>query len=109
MTVAALIRFLRPLDRRLVMPLVRTLARAEASGIGWRLTSGYRTIKKQAQLYALYVAGKSRFPAAPPGKSKHNFGLAFDVVVSDLDAFVEIARSEGLRWGGERDPVHFEI
>lgn len=42
-----------------------------------RVTSAWRSTEKQAELYALYLAGKGNL-AAPPGKSKHERGMALD-------------------------------
>lgn len=47
----------------------------------WYVTSGWRGMKEQADLYMKYVHGGPK--AAPPGKSAHNFGLAVDVVLDD--------------------------
>ena len=74
-----------------------------------RLTSGRRTRKVQRELWEMWVRGESDLPAAPPGTSKHEFGLAADLVTDDLEAAVRAARAVGLRWGGRRDPVHFEL
>lgn len=43
------------------------------------VTSGLRTYGEQTRLYMAYLAGRSRLPAAPPGRSAHNYGLAIDV------------------------------
>ena len=42
------------------------------------LTSKFRTLAKQQELYDDYKAGKSNVQAAPPGKSMHNWGGAYD-------------------------------
>jgi len=72
-----------------------------------RVTSTYRSISQQARLYNEYRAGRRQLPAAPPGRSLHNFRLAFDMVAIDLRALGNLWTSVGGRWGGERDPVHF--
>jgi hypothetical protein len=63
-------------------------------------------------LYRRYVAGQSRYPAAPPGRSYHNFARAFDVDDRDPDQLVQMGavwESWGGRWGGRfGDPIHFE-
>lgn len=79
-----------------------------------RVTSTVRSRAEQARLYRRFLAGKSRFPAAPPGRSKHQLGRAIDIVARD-----EVLRSLGLawerlgpnfKWGGRfRDPIHFEL
>ena len=85
------------------------LTAASAEGIDIWVTSGYRSRAHQKRLYDRWKAGKSRLPAAPPGKSNHERGRAADLVASDLQRVVAIARKLGLRWAGEKDPVHFEL
>jgi D-alanyl-D-alanine carboxypeptidase len=76
-----------------------------------QLTSTLRTREEQTALYSAYLAGASRYPAAPPGHSKHELGLAFDyvapsAVLSELGA---VWKSYGGNWGGDGDdPIHFE-
>lgn len=43
------------------------------------ITSGWRSYERQAQLYAEYKSGRRKAPAAPPGRSKHEKGLAADL------------------------------
>lgn len=93
----------------------RTL-RAAMAQLGYPiwLTSGRRDRARQAQLYAAWVAGKSKLPAAPPGRSMHELGLAFDIGGSaeGLQIAGQLAPFLGLRWGGNfttPDPVHFEV
>lgn len=76
-----------------------------------RLTSAYRSSTEQARLYRRYVAGLSKYPVAPPGRSKHEQGRAIDII-----ARPEVLRwlgtwweSIGGRWGGRfNDDIHFE-
>lgn len=76
-----------------------------------RITSARRSSAEQRRLYRRFVAGKSRFPVAPPGTSKHEQGRAIDMVARPevlrrLGAAWEAA---GGRWGGRfNDPIHFE-
>lgn len=49
-----------------------------------RVTSGYRSITQQSLLYRRYLAGQASFPAAPPGRSYHNYGRAIDVIALSL-------------------------
>jgi LAS superfamily LD-carboxypeptidase LdcB len=77
-----------------------------------RITSVRRSTTEQARLYRRYLAGLSRFPAAPPGRSKHELGLAFDVVAraDTLAAAGALWEKWGGRWGGRfNDPIHFEV
>lgn len=77
------------------------------NGLQPRVTSTYRSISRQARLYNEYRAGRRELPAAPPGRSLHNFGLAFDMVAINLPGLGHVWQGVGGRWGGERDPVHF--
>lgn len=79
-------------------------------GYASRITSTVRSFQKQASLFAAYRSGRSKYPAAPPGHSAHERGLAFDVA-APLDGLQQagaLAPLWGLRWGGDRDPVHFQ-
>lgn len=87
------------------------LAALRANGVGFRVTSTKRTWEEQAVLYQRFLDGKSRFPAAPPGRSKHQRGQAIDVVFDDPDGLAIAVRSAGihlLRWAGPGDSVHFD-
>jgi len=79
-------------------------------GITIRVTSAFRSPQKQRELYGAFKAGKMPYVVAAPGSSKHERGLAIDVVSNDLETLVTLLRdAAGLRWAGMRDPVHFEI
>lgn len=86
---------------------------ARSNGHTITVTSTRRSRATQRRLYADYVAGRSRYPAAPPGRSKHEQGLAFDAVVTPpeyQDAYGRMWESWGGTWGGRfRDPIHFEL
>jgi len=104
---------LRGLDRRFRPWADYLLAVARASGFGVRVTSGFRSMAEQQRLYDLRQAGSHPLPVAPPGRSFHNYGLAFDAVVEyppgGQAALGRFWESLGGRWGGDRDPVHFSI
>lgn len=74
------------------------------------VTSAMRDSAKQAKLYEDYIAGKSPFPAAPPGTSKHERGLAVDVsrVVADELDRMGLLKKYGLSRPVANDPVHIE-
>lgn len=80
------------------------------------VTSARRSPAKQARLYDAYIRGISKIPAAPPGGSLHQYGLAFDMarigkspLGDPLLAYLgSVWESWGGRWGGQRDPVHFQ-
>jgi len=81
------------------------------------VTSSFRSQAKQARLYDLYIRGKSQIPAAPPGRSLHGYGLAFDLARLGKDPFNDpllnwlgrVWESWGGQYGGQRDPVHFQV
>ena len=76
-----------------------------------RITSTRRTPAAQAKLYRRWLSGLSPLPAAPPGTSAHEYGYAFDMVVSPWGALADVGytwQAWGGVWGGDRDPVHFE-
>ncbi len=77
---------------------------------GLQLTRGYSTPTHQRKLYRRFLSGLHPFPVAPPGKSKHELGLAIDLWgdVEELRRLGAIWRKAGGIWGGESDPIHFE-
>ena len=88
------------------------VALADWSGAQPRVTSTTRTHAKQQSLYDAYVAGRSRYPAARPYTSAHEYGYALDMVIDDRNARDAIASawvSAGGVHGGEEDPIHFEF
>lgn len=69
-------------DFRGIIPSL--LNAAVSAGLDVRRQSGYRSNARQRQLYDVYLANQEKFltgqgeqplPAAPPGKSAHNFAL----------------------------------
>jgi len=96
-----------------LQPYAYDLVRAAgAAGLQPRVTSTRRSTQEQTRLYRRYLAGLNPFPVAPPGTSAHEFGFAFDMVVSPMDALADVGaywKEQGGVWGGEfNDPVHFE-
>jgi len=81
------------------------------------VTSSFRSASKQAKLYAKWRSGESQIPAAPPGRSLHGYGLAFDLARIGKDPFTDplltwlgaVWTSWGGRYGGPGDPVHFQV
>lgn len=49
-----------------------------AVGQTYTVNDGYRSPAESDRLYADYIAGRRKAPAAPGGRSMHNFGLASD-------------------------------
>lgn len=102
----------RGLDPRLQFYVEHLLVYANQLGFQPRITSTVRTRAQQTRLYRAYVSGRSALPAAPPGKSKHEYGLAVDIVANSqtgLNWMGKVWRSWGFTWGGAVDPVHFEM
>lgn len=99
----------RDLDPRFA-PWAEWLYRtAEVNRLAPRVTSTYRSMAEQQRLYDRYRAGRSAYPAARPGCSTHNYGLAFDLVAHNLEGLGRLWESVGGRWGGRfRDPIHFD-
>ncbi len=81
------------------------------------VTSSFRSPSKQARLYEAYIRGTSKIPAAPPGRSLHGYGLAFDLARIGKDPFTDpllnwlgaVWTSWGGQYGGPGDPVHFQV
>jgi hypothetical protein len=99
--------------------IYRLIDRCQKKGIELQVVESYRTRIKQAEYYSM---GR-KYTRSNGGKSRHQFGLAVDVVpivngVAVWDNKVLwrrigiIGESLGLRWGGRwrslYDPGHFE-
>lgn len=100
---------LEPELREGAVALVTEAARA---GLQPRVTSARRSYSLQARLYRRYLRGESQFPAAPPGQSAHEYGWAFDVLVTPYAYLADLGAlwtSWGGSWGAQSDPVHFEL
>lgn len=87
---------------------------ASALGVRAKITSIHRSTEKQAEIYRSRGPNSS-LPAAAPGTSTHEYGLAFDAVAlqGELQPTLgAIGEALGLYWGGRfsrRDPVHFQL
>jgi hypothetical protein len=84
---------------------------AGAAGLQPKITSTVRTHSEQRRLYNRFLAGQSGFPVVPPGYSAHEYGWAFDMVVSPMDALADVGYT-WQQWGGGWNPadaVHFEL
>lgn len=82
-------------------------------GFSGTVTSGKRSSTKQQQLYRNYITGRSKLPAAPPGRSAHEYGLAIDFEVDQGYNSPQQRQAMQLfeSWGGELvsgDPVHVQ-
>ncbi len=96
-----------------LQPFCRELVRvAGENGLGPRITSARRSIQEQRELYDRFLRGVNPFPVAPPGTSAHETGEAFDMLVTPVEylpALGQLWKSWGGQWGGNRDPVHFQL
>lgn len=83
------------------------------------VTSARRSWLDQQRLWHKCRNGGCELPVAPPGKSLHQQGRAFDIARRGVDPFVDdllvhlgqLWEAAGGTWGGRfggPDPVHFE-
>jgi len=100
----------------LLVPELRDAARAlvdaaSRARLQPRITSTLRSHAEQIRLYRRYLAGTAGFPVAPPGQSAHEYGQAFDLVVSPMEALADVGYT-WQTWGGGWNPgdaIHFEL
>jgi hypothetical protein len=85
-----------------------------AAGLQPNVTNTKRSRKTQSDLYVAYQAGLSPYPAARPGHSQHELGLALDITTNDRSRLRDAGAlwesfGKGFRWGGRfGDPIHFD-
>jgi LAS superfamily LD-carboxypeptidase LdcB len=113
-------------NSELAKKAMQTLQTAREQGLDVRVTEGYRSLEKQAQLYAQgRTAPGNIVTNARAGQSKHNSGNAVDMGVYDNGKYVArnddprysqlgaIGKAQGLKWGGDfksiPDKPHFEL
>jgi len=74
-----------------------------------KVTSVFRSLTDQMRLYR--NRARNPYPVLPPGYSKHQYGLAWDMTGdrSLLEQAGRMWRRMGGRWGGATDPIHFEV
>lgn len=90
--------------------VLRLLAAARAEGLRTTVTSTRRTRAEQTRLYQAWLdRGQTGLPAAPPGTSTHEYGVAVDIVSSDQQRLAHLAECAGLHWAGQGDHVHFDV
>jgi hypothetical protein len=83
-----------------------------AAGYNPIITSVRRSRATQERLYRDYLAGRNPYPVAVPGTSRHERGLAWDMVVENPEYVGGIWNTVApnvFKWGGRADPVHFEF
>lgn len=109
---SASIRYLAP---ELAQAATALVAEAQAAGLQPIVTSTWRTYAEQKKLYDKFLRGESQYPASPPGEGSHEYGWAFDMVVTPRDALWDLGdlwEEWGGDWGGRwRNPdiIHFEL
>lgn len=80
-------------------------------GIATRVLSTFRSRSKQQRLRRT----RSTLPAAPAGRSTHEYGLAIDIIALDpalQERLGVLGEQLGLFWGGRfgrPDPPHFQV
>lgn len=103
---------LRSLDSRVQSFAQWFVRHLQRQGVTVTVASTRRDPADQARLYAAYKAGRSKYPAAAPGHSTHERGLAMDLHL-DPPVYAEAGRiweSYGLTWGGRfSDEIHFDF
>lgn len=93
------------------MPWLRPYA-AELKALfpALQVTSVRRSRTEQLRLW--HNRHNNPYPVAPPGTSKHERGLAWDMVgpQDELARAGRVWEAAGGRWGGRfNDPIHFEV
>lgn len=76
-----------------------------------RITSVLRSRGRQQALYSRFLAGQSRFPAAPPGRSLHEYALAWDMVTEPYSVLTTLGdwwNQVGGLWSPS-DRIHFSV
>ncbi len=78
-------------------------------GVSPSATSGFRTMAHQQELYACAPTCTGGNPAAKPGTSNHQMGLAIDTSGA-MNTWMKTNSEEfGFKWYGTGDPVHFSV
>jgi len=76
-----------------------------------RVTSVQRSRERQRALYSRFKAGRAQFPAAPPGRSLHEYALAWDMVTEPFSALTTLGgwwKQLGGSWS-PTDRIHFSV
>lgn len=94
-----------------LQPWLRPYAAALAAAFPRLTITSVRRSRTQ-QIALWYNRHNNPYPVAPPGTSKHELGLAWDMVGPDwlLAQAGHVWESWGGRWGGRyKDSIHFEV
>lgn len=83
---------------------------AAHNGLQPQISSTYRSESEQRRLYEAYLRGSARFPAAPPGRSYHQFGRAADIILNQDWGYPALGalwiQMGGNWWAADR--IHFQ-
>ena len=97
------------MDARIRAHAERTVQAALDEGIRVNVISVRRQYADQMKLWQDYLAGRSRWPANPPGDSAHEYGVAFDATVPEGDYPRWFAIRKAYGWATfAGDPPHAE-
>lgn len=99
-----------PVLRRSILNLAREYY--ETSGEKLTINSSYRDPAYQAYLYQRWIEKRSKYPAALPGKSAHNYGMAFDINSTLANKFRRnglLAKHGLVQPMPDKDAVHLEL
>jgi hypothetical protein len=107
-------------DPKLKVAAKRLVSAMAELGNPIRITEGFRTAERQAELYAQGRTKPGKIVTnANVGQSNHERGIAFDIVFTKLgydgpwDLVGMLGKSFGLKWGGDwkgfPDRPHFEL
>lgn len=95
----------------LVKQVRDAIAAAREDGITISISSAFRTMAKQQELYNGWKQGLEGFnPADMPGFSKHQEGIAIDIHCNsgeERERFTAIAIAHGLTRNVPREPWHY--
>ncbi len=95
------------INSRVSAAVVKMLKAAKADGISLSISSAYRSNSKQTELHNCAPGCTGGNPAAAPGYSNHQSGVALDVN-EPLNSWMRSNGSRyGYKWFGSGDPVHF--
>ena len=111
---------LRQLDFRVQPTAAAFIRLLEQYGVNVTITSTRRDAATQRALFDCYQRtgcsncrrGPGCFPAAPPGRSTHDRGFAFDLHLDPpvYQAAGQVWERLGYTWGGRfSDPIHFDF
>jgi RHS repeat-associated protein len=100
-------------DRSIADDVISLVRAANNAGLQVTITSGFRSIQHQTDMYNAWLArGKRGNPVGRPGHSGHNSGQAIDISTSRMSAgqrslLGTLGAQNNLPYAGAFDTVHF--